>query len=95
MALQRSEVSCRVYHEYGDYPDGWAQGVKVTSAETEDKVRAVAKKRLRFDGRKFQALFGSYEPTSGYLMFRLTSRKDMKVSEYTRAWRSQVCSGKY
>ena len=54
-----------------------------------------AKKRLLFDSGKFQSLFGSYEPTAGYPMFRLTSRDDMKESEYTRGWRSQVCSGKY
>ena len=54
-----------------------------------------AKKRLLFDSGKFQSLFGSYEPMAGYPMFRLTSRDDMKESEYTRGWRSQVCSGKY
>jgi len=141
-ALARTSVSCRVYYEDGAFPDGWAQGFMVTSAETEDKVKAAAKrapppgkytcgvflsgnftftqyvtltagsydssiagngrqhydvaqKRLLFDSGKFRAFFGSYEPTSGYPMFRLMSREDIKESEHTRAWRSQVCSGKY
>ncbi len=140
--LERTEVSCRVHYEDGAYPDGWAQGFMVTSAEAENKASAaaksppppgkytcgvflsgnftftqyvtltagsydssvagtgrshydVAKKRLLFDSGKFQSLFGSYEPTAGYPMFRLTSRDDMKESEYTLSWRSQVCSGKY
>ena len=52
-------------------------------------------KRLFFDSGKFQPLFGSYEPQPSYPMFRLSSRNDAKESEYTRSWRSQVCSGKY
>ena len=55
----------------------------------------VATKRLLFDSGKFQSLFGGYEPQATYPMFRLSSRDDMKESDYTRAWRSQVCSGKY
>jgi hypothetical protein len=50
-------------------------------------------KRILFDTGKFQALFGSYEPKD-YPMFRLSSREDAAKSDYTRAWRSQVCSGK-
>jgi hypothetical protein len=52
-------------------------------------------KRLLFDSGKFTPLFGSYEPQETYPMFRLSSRTDMQKSEYTRNWRSQVCSGKY
>jgi hypothetical protein len=51
-----------------------------------------ASKRLLFDTGNFQPLFGSYEPTPNYPMFRLSSRTDMAESDYTRAWRSQVCS---
>jgi hypothetical protein len=51
-----------------------------------------AAKRILFDSGKFQPLFGSYEPTPTYPMFRLSSREDMDKSDYTRAWRSQVCS---
>ena len=54
-----------------------------------------ASKRLVFDSGTFQPLFGSYEPQPTYPMFRLSSRADAKESEYTRNWRSQVCSGKY
>ncbi len=55
-----------------------------------------ASKRLLFDSGKFESLFGSYEPKpAAYPMFRLSARQDMKQSDYTRAWRSQVCSGKY
>src|SRR5260370_23291207 len=50
-----------------------------------------ASKRIVFDTGKFQPLFGSYEPKN-YPMFRLSSREDAQQSEYTRAWRSQVCS---
>ena len=50
-------------------------------------------KRLIFDTGKFQGLFGSYEPTKNYPMFRLSSREDAAKSDYTRAWRSQTCSG--
>jgi hypothetical protein len=52
-------------------------------------------RRLLFDSGKFQPLFGTYEPQPTYPMFRLSSRDDAKESEYTRNWRSQVCSGKY
>ena len=52
-------------------------------------------KRLLFESGKFQALFGSYEPQPAYPMFRLSARSDAKESDYTRNWRSQVCSGKY
>ena len=55
----------------------------------------LANKRLLFDSGKFQSLFGGYEPQASYPMFRLSSRSDMKASDYTRSWRSQVCSGKY
>jgi len=48
-------------------------------------------KRIIFDSGKFQPLFGSYEPKD-YPMFRLSSREDAAQSEYTRAWRSQICS---
>jgi hypothetical protein len=48
-------------------------------------------KRILFDSGKFQSLFGSYEPAN-YPMFRLSSREDAQQSDYTRAWRSQVCS---
>ena len=48
-------------------------------------------KRISFDSGKFQPLFGSYEPKD-YPMFRLSSREDAAQSDYTRAWRSQVCS---
>ena len=51
-------------------------------------------KRILFDSGKFEPLFASYEPTANYPMFRLSSRTDMAVSDYTRAWRSQVCSEK-
>ena len=51
-----------------------------------------ASKRLIFDTGKFQGLFGSYEPKN-YPMFRLSSREDANQSDYTRAWRSQTCSG--
>lgn len=51
-------------------------------------------KRILFDSGKFAPLFGSYEPTKTYPMFRLSSREDQAKSDYTRAWRSQVCSGK-
>lgn len=54
-----------------------------------------ASKRLLFDTGKFQPLFGSYEPTATYPMFRLSARDDMKQSDQARAWRSQVCSGKF
>ena len=140
--LDRSASSCRVHYEDGAYPDGWAQGFMVKSAEAEGKATAAAKnppppgkytcgvflsgrftftqyvtlsagsydssvagpgryqydaasKRLLFDSGKFQPLFGSYEPQATYPMFRLSSRNDMKESEYTRNWSSQVCSGKY
>ena len=53
-----------------------------------------ASKRIFFDSGKFEPLFASYEPTVNYPMFRLSSRTDIAVSDYTRAWRSQVCSGK-
>lgn len=49
-------------------------------------------KRILFDSGKFQPLFGSYEPKD-YPMFRLSSREDAARSDFTRAWRSQVCSG--
>lgn len=52
-----------------------------------------AKKRILFDSGKFQPLFGSYESTPNYPMFRLSSREDAAQSDYTRAWRSQICSG--
>lgn len=52
-----------------------------------------ATKRIIFDSGKFLPLFGSYEPTPNYPMFRLSSREDAAQSDYTRAWRSQVCSG--
>ncbi|MDQ6760093.1 MAG: hypothetical protein M3Z32_09545 [Acidobacteriota bacterium] len=52
-----------------------------------------ASKRILFDSGKFEPLFGSYEPKT-YPMFRLSSREDMVKSDYTRAWRSQVCNGK-
>jgi hypothetical protein len=48
-------------------------------------------RRILFDSGKFQPLFGSYEPKN-YPMFRLSSREDASQSDYTRAWRSQVCS---
>lgn len=48
-------------------------------------------KRISFDSGKFQPLFGSYEPKD-YPMFRLSSREDAAQSDYTRAWRSQICS---
>ena len=51
-----------------------------------------ASKRIIFDSGKFEPLFGSYEPKN-YPMFRLSSRTDATQSDYTRAWRSQVCSG--
>ncbi|MBI4891261.1 MAG: hypothetical protein HY821_11605 [Acidobacteria bacterium] len=54
-----------------------------------------ATSRLLFDTGKFEPLFGSYEPTPNYPLFRLSNRTDMKESDYTRSWRSQVCSGKY
>jgi hypothetical protein len=54
-----------------------------------------ASKCLLFDSGKFQPLFGSYEPKAAYPMFRLSAREDMKASDYARAWRSEVCSGKY
>lgn len=53
-----------------------------------------AAKRILFDSGAFSPLFGSYEPTQTYPMFRLSSRQDAQQSDYTRAWRSQVCSGK-
>ena len=49
-------------------------------------------KRIIFDSGKFEPLFGSYEPKD-YPMFRLSSRTDATQSDYTRAWRSQTCSG--
>ena len=49
-------------------------------------------KRIIFDSGKFLPLFGSYEPNKNYAMFRLSSREDAAQSDYTRAWRSQVCS---
>ncbi|HEY6389755.1 MAG TPA: hypothetical protein VIX89_00680 [Bryobacteraceae bacterium] len=49
-------------------------------------------KLIIFDSGKFQPLFGSYEPTKNYPMFRLSSREDAAQSDYTRAWRSQICS---
>lgn len=52
-------------------------------------------KRLLFDTGKFQPLFATYDPQPGYPMFRLSAREDAKESDYTRSWRSQVCSGKY
>ncbi len=52
-----------------------------------------ASKRILFDSGKFQPLFGSYEPKT-YPMFRLSLRSDAQESDYTRAWRSQVCSTK-
>jgi hypothetical protein len=52
-------------------------------------------KKLLFDSGQFQSLFGRYEPTGNYPMFRLSSREDAEKSGYTRAWRSQVCSGHY
>ena len=52
-----------------------------------------ASKRILFDSGKFEPLFGSYEPKT-YPMFRLSSREDAQQSDYTRAWRSQVCSTK-
>ena len=80
----------------------FTQYVTLTSGSYDSSVAGsggyhyeVASKRLLFDGGKFQTLFGSYEPAAGYPMFRLTSWADMKESEYTRSWRSQVCSGKY
>ena len=51
-----------------------------------------ASKRILFDSGKLQPLFGSYEPKT-YPMFRLSSREDATQSDYTRAWRSQICSG--
>ena len=51
-----------------------------------------ASKRILFDTGKFEPLFGSYEPKD-YPMFRLSSREDIAKSDYTRAWRSQICSG--
>lgn len=50
-----------------------------------------ATKRILFDTGKFQDLFGSYEPKD-YPMFRLSARDDAAKSDFTRAWRSQVCS---
>ena len=50
-----------------------------------------ASKRILFDSGKYEPLFGSYEPKD-YPMFRLSSREDASKSDFTRAWRSQICS---
>jgi hypothetical protein len=54
-----------------------------------------ANNRLLFDSGKFQPLFASYERLPAYPMFRLSAREDTRESDYTRSWRSEVCSGKY
>src|SRR5947209_14936337 len=53
-----------------------------------------ASKRILFDSGPFEPLFGSYEPTKTYPMFRLSTRADAAQSDYARAWRSQICSAR-